>query len=369
MGVKAAPSLKFLKPSCALFSSFCHLDLMDEFIGGENYKKLGSPKKLGEIVVKFACEIVVKQLLPTLRMLVARELFNKGLTQEEIAKKLGVTQAAISKYLSRELKIPISHEISDYLIPVSKEISEVITVYDDPREGLSRFCQFCFALRDRGIICNLHEEVFPPLKNLDCDLCRTIIPAKEPMEIPERIEVLLNMEKAIKILEKASDNIQKLMPEVRMNIVMAVSGAEVVEDVAAIPGRIILIKDKLRAITKPSFGASHHLAKIVLTLMEYNKDIRAVLNVKYTENIAKTAELLDFSISEFDRKIAPNDIALNDIIIWGVETSIKKMSNVIPDLIYDVGAFGIEPMLYITGNSAVEVAEKAVKISNTLQVG
>jgi len=47
------------------------------------------------------CETMIKQLLPAIRAGVTKELSKRhGLNQVEIATKLGVTQAAVSNYLS-----------------------------------------------------------------------------------------------------------------------------------------------------------------------------------------------------------------------------------------------------------------------------
>lgn len=56
------------------------------------------------------CESIVKFLLPAIRAGVAKELYNKyDFNQVEIARKLGITQAAVSKYIagkySKEIKL------------------------------------------------------------------------------------------------------------------------------------------------------------------------------------------------------------------------------------------------------------------------
>ena len=49
--------------------------------------------------MKLYCEIVAKELLPALRALLAKSMIGKyKLTQQETAKKLGLTQGAISQY-------------------------------------------------------------------------------------------------------------------------------------------------------------------------------------------------------------------------------------------------------------------------------
>ena len=46
--------------------------------------------------LRLPSEIVVDRFLPTVRATLARDLAGRGLTQQEIANRLGVTQAAVS---------------------------------------------------------------------------------------------------------------------------------------------------------------------------------------------------------------------------------------------------------------------------------
>lgn len=48
--------------------------------------------------MKLYCEVVVGEILPALRALITSELIRSGLTQNEVAEKLGVTQPAVSQY-------------------------------------------------------------------------------------------------------------------------------------------------------------------------------------------------------------------------------------------------------------------------------
>ncbi|MFB6203031.1 MAG: transcriptional regulator [Candidatus Nanohaloarchaea archaeon] len=51
--------------------------------------------------MRFEAEVVVDELLPAMRSIVASKLQQEyGLKQEQIADKLGVTQPAVSQYLS-----------------------------------------------------------------------------------------------------------------------------------------------------------------------------------------------------------------------------------------------------------------------------
>ena len=50
------------------------------------------------------CEVIVQDILPALRALIAKELMTTHkMTQQEVAKKLGISQAAVSQY-RREMR-------------------------------------------------------------------------------------------------------------------------------------------------------------------------------------------------------------------------------------------------------------------------
>jgi predicted transcriptional regulator len=52
---------------------------------------------------KTPCEIIIWKILPTMRSELARNLVEEfGLSQREAAKKLGLTDAAVSQYLSKK---------------------------------------------------------------------------------------------------------------------------------------------------------------------------------------------------------------------------------------------------------------------------
>ena len=54
-------------------------------------------------------------------------------------------------------------------------------------------------------------------------------------------------------------------------------------------------------------------------------------------------------------------------LAWGV-ASVLKPGQPPPDLIYDRGEFGKEPMIRILGPTPMSVAEKALALKNALQV-
>jgi hydroxymethylpyrimidine/phosphomethylpyrimidine kinase len=183
----------------------------------------------------------------------------------------------------------------------------------------------------------------------------------------ERYRVLENLSEAIKILE--SHPVAKLIPEVGSNLAMALPEpyAKSVEDVAGIPGRLVKINDKVLALKSPVFGASRHVAKIVLKAMEYEKEFRAAMNIKYSKEVVETCKALGLTVSSFDRSEEPNEVKTveGESLPWGVGRAVEKVGKV-PDIIYDLGDVGKEPMVRILGRNAVEVVNKVLSIASKL---
>jgi len=92
------------------------------------------------------CERFV-QLLPTIRALVAKELIaNYRMTQEEVAKKLGTTQSAVSQYIRglRGRNPKVDEKICEFARVVSQKIAagEI-----SPEELANEICKLCRKLR------------------------------------------------------------------------------------------------------------------------------------------------------------------------------------------------------------------------------
>jgi hydroxymethylpyrimidine/phosphomethylpyrimidine kinase len=111
-----------------------------------------------------------------------------------------------------------------------------------------------------------------------------------------------------------------------------------------------------------TFGASNHVAAIILAAMNYDKNVRSVLNIKYREKVIDAVENAGLTIGTFDRAEEPEQVSTME---WGTETAIKYIGNV-PDIIYDKGGIGKEPMIRIFGRDPNEVIDKLKKIIEKL---
>jgi len=221
------------------------------------------------------CEIIVKMYLPRLRRLVARELsVSHNYTQEKVAQTLGLTQASVSKYLSN-MKL---RETDSSFEDIAKNLARsIVSLNISTEEIILELCKSCFSLREGSFVCREHKRILP--LGDECSVC-TELRTLDSMEISERTYVLSNMERAVSLLEN-SENFSVLMPKLRVNLAMAIPDANDVMEVAGIPGRIVLVRGKPKAVERPAFNVSHHIALVLLTIMKFDSNKRAVMNARY----------------------------------------------------------------------------------------
>ncbi len=172
-------------------------------------------------------------------------------------------------------------------------------------------------------------------------------------------------------LEAAFSTLQRkaigyLIPEIQSNIGYAVSDARAIEDVVAFPGRIIRLHEGIVRVASPSAGASRHIAKIILTALRADSACRAAMNIAYSPAIVERCRSLGFSVGEFDRNREPADIKQREgsTLEWGTGDVIGRMGRV-PDIIFDRGDVGKEPVCRVLGYDPADVADKIIKIAET----
>ncbi|HID27476.1 MAG TPA: bifunctional hydroxymethylpyrimidine kinase/phosphomethylpyrimidine kinase [Methanosarcinales archaeon] len=193
------------------------------------------------------------------------------------------------------------------------------------------------------------------------------------IENAERYKVLKNVQSAISKL-KQCDSFYAILPEVGSNIGMAIPNATTQKDVASVCGRIVAIRGtcdmpKIHPVGCVDFGASGHVARIILSAMQFDNNMRSAINIKYSKKTLDACRRLGLSISSFERKDEHeirNPKSNVGTMEWGVETATKKFGRV-PEVIYDLGEVGKEPMIRILGKSAIDVVDKVIKICTSLQ--
>jgi predicted transcriptional regulator len=121
--------------------------------------------------MKTPCELVVGRILPTLRASVVKELSGKyRMKQSEIAKKLGITQASVSQYLS-ETRGGSTKMLDDFpqITEYANEIANRIVAGETRYQWYSVLCKACHDIREDDKFCKLHRI---SAKLSGCDICK-----------------------------------------------------------------------------------------------------------------------------------------------------------------------------------------------------
>jgi hydroxymethylpyrimidine kinase/phosphomethylpyrimidine kinase len=178
----------------------------------------------------------------------------------------------------------------------------------------------------------------------------------------ERYHVIKALGEAVFQL-KGEAHIGGLIPEVSSNLGYALPFAQDKKAVAAFPGRIIRFQDGIATIDPPAFGASQHIASIILTVMERNPSFRSAMNIRYSPVILEACKKVGFSILAFDRSREPHEVTKTEgrSLAWGIQKVLASAGEV-PDVIYDEGGWGKEPMIRILGKDPAEVVQKVIEI-------
>lgn len=245
------------------------------------------------------------------KSLISRKLNEKGFKQSEISSFLHITQPMVSKYLMQE-------ESDEYLEDFADSIIGII----------ERQLNINFSIA-------ITEDKIPSESNY-------FISTKEHILTNEKSVAIQNINMAIEMLR--GKDLSRILPNVKINIAMAIRNPNSREDIAAIPGGLIIVNNYLRMYNEPEFGTSKHLSQILLYAMKLNKSIFSVMNIKFNREILqelKRQKFLYYFLKD-NYTLAP-----------------KKRDF---DALVHKGLFGIEPSCYVFGFNAVASVEKCCKL-------
>ena len=122
-------------------------------------------------------EIEQKSLIPAVRAILAKKLIKEySLKEEDVAKDLGITQAAVSNYVrgtrgDTELisKLDSVREITRMIDDIAKDLS---TNKAYTPSTLAKFVGLCNYMRYTLIICDVHHSIESNIDEQICEQCR-----------------------------------------------------------------------------------------------------------------------------------------------------------------------------------------------------
>ncbi len=118
-------------------------------------------------------ELASKSVIPAIRALIVKRLVEEhGMTQQEAAKHLGVTQPAVSKYLHQKRGAAIQLNGIKEIDRATDEIAEMVSSRNaQPIEVMSKIEAACDYVRRNRYMCDLHKKLEPSLDIDSCHVC------------------------------------------------------------------------------------------------------------------------------------------------------------------------------------------------------
>jgi predicted transcriptional regulator len=113
------------------------------------------------------CEIVVNKILPHIRADIVKILTQEyNLKQIEVSKRLGITQASVSQYLSSSRGGDKEfHNLFPEMENHAKAMAEQIANGEGKDAQVALLCDMCTKMREEEKFCNYHRSF------LDLDSC------------------------------------------------------------------------------------------------------------------------------------------------------------------------------------------------------
>ncbi|MFB0566911.1 MAG: thiamine-phosphate synthase family protein [Candidatus Aminicenantaceae bacterium] len=184
----------------------------------------------------------------------------------------------------------------------------------------------------------------------------------------EWIELYGKICKGIEYIESCRE-FASLMPEVRSNLVFAAKNAKTPDNVIGIDGRVTLVKGVPHAAGRPKFGASSHMARLVIELGKFDPSIRSGINfisnpslLNWLKEYCRTKGWI---FSTIDRSNEPKEVTEKErsSMAWKVREVLKKTGGKVPKVFCEMGAVGKEDLTVLVGEDPVEVAREVCEIA------
>lgn len=184
----------------------------------------------------------------------------------------------------------------------------------------------------------------------------------------ELIEMYGKMALALEQIEHCRE-FAVIIPEVRSNLVFARESAKTREDVIAVDGRITVVGGMPHAAGKPVFGASSHMARLIIEYRKYDPSVRAGINFANTPDLTRWLERYctknGWVFGVIDRRNEPEEIrdAEGASMPWKVNEAIRAAGDRPPKIFYETGAVGKEPVSVLVGRDPLEIVEQICTIA------
>ena len=120
-------------------------------------------------------EIASKSVIPAIRAMVVRRLVDRyGMTQQQAAQLLGITQPAVSKYVNNKRGVAIKLEGINHVDRAANRIAALlVSGKAEQLQIMSKLNEVSMHVRKSRLMCDLHRRLEPGVNLGHCRICET----------------------------------------------------------------------------------------------------------------------------------------------------------------------------------------------------
>lgn len=120
-------------------------------------------------------ELASKYVVPAIKRRLVLELAKKGLMGVEIARKLGISQSLVTRYLSGERGSYINiDEYADIVKLVEGLANRIIENHMSEYDVVRELDRIVMAFMARKYLCKKHKEIEPSIDITKCNICPSL---------------------------------------------------------------------------------------------------------------------------------------------------------------------------------------------------
>jgi hydroxymethylpyrimidine/phosphomethylpyrimidine kinase len=174
----------------------------------------------------------------------------------------------------------------------------------------------------------------------------------------ERGDLQKKLAEAVGLLTQSLD--VRLIPPKGVQLGYSLRGARDKNGVAAVNGGIVAEHDRAHAAGTCGFGVDEDIARIILTAMRFDPDIRCAATLLGSTTLLNVIENLLLECRSFELANSPPGINTMD---WGVASCCRDG---VPDVCYPQLESGNESTFLFFGEDPIDVTNNIIMISNRI---
>ncbi len=187
-----------------------------------------------------------------------------------------------------------------------------------------------------------------------------------PMLIEQRKQGLVSELHEFGLRLRNMTGLEKVMPDMVMNVVAALPYAGDIDGVVAFSGGITVTRRKEILVNGcPEFGASAYMGKALLCARKSNSEVGCAICLKHDMDILTAISSCGFVEAWFDREEEPRDLRGTEeaTIEWGTCRAMSEHPDPeMVDVICDSGSKGREPLIRLLAKDFADLEDKLLKI-------